>query len=740
MLRHIVLLLTSPILSLHYHWVSSNNNKVEAFVFPIFSSSSIKSIDVISDRISRTTDVTKCCMSPSQNNNNGGENDGKNADDDGKDGSGPESGEALFNILKDQLGGIDGVNILFGPGSGGNSSSGGDDDDDDGTLEVVGGNDRSNQNNIDLEELKRFDLKPKEVVEHLNRFVIRQDDAKKVLAVAICDHYNHCRRCLKESEEDRHKVDDPFQDPSMETKAEYAKPNVLLAGPTGVGKTYLLKCLARLVGVPFVKADATKFSETGIVGRDAEDLVRDLVDSADGNVELASMGIIYLDEVDKIAGGSGGGASLQGSFNTKGVQNNFLKLLEDTDVSLERPNEFSLQGALGGGMGGPPSPKSISTRNILFIFSGAFTSLDKELRNKREKKSFGLDLTRATTSSTSNTEIFDDDNNDDIWDNLDKSNNKKKNGDNNDKEKSGSFGIGGNKDINRPAGKGRSYLRFAETADFVRAGLEPEFVGRVPVRVSLDGLDSSDLKQILTRAEGSVLKQFKRDFEGYGISMNATDDALTEIARLAADEGTGARGLVTILERTLREHKYELPSTSISSFNLDERTVKNPVGMLKGILQSESAASAAGVRLLDLKRWERNLERSLPESVCVWLTSEAQDVLIKESMENNESTYTLVGRRFGDFLPKVINRIYDETGQTSHPIGVDMAKDPKAVLREYLDVLDRAKEKKMKNESLSSSTASDNSTVTTGSSIADDEKILPKIKKVRDSDDDGEQK
>jgi len=222
--------------------------------------------------------------------------------------------------------------------------------------------------------------------------------------------------------------------------------------------------------------------------------------------------------------------------------------------------------------------------------------------------------------------------------------------------------------------------------------------------------------------------------------MNATDDALTEIARLAADEGTGARGLVTILERTLREHKYELPSTSISSFNLDERTVKNPVGVLKGILQSESAASAAGVRLLDLKRWERNLERSLPENVCVWLTSDAQDVLIKESMENDESTYSLVGRRFGDFLPKVINRIYDETGQTSHPIGVDMAKDPKTVLREYLDVLDRAKEKKMKNESLSSSTASDNNTATAGGSITDDEKILPKIKKVRDSDDDGEKK
>ncbi len=203
----------------------------------------------------------------------------------------------------------------------------------------------------------QFDYRPKEVKAHLDRFVIRQEEAKRVLSVALCDHYHQVRLALAGQEQ-----------------AQYAKQNILLIGPTGVGKTYLIRSLADLIGVPFVKADATKFSETGYVGGDVEDLVRDLLRRADGDVTRAQHGIIYIDEIDKIAAAAGmTGRDVSG----RGVQINLLKLMEETEVPSRAPND--LAGQLQAMMemtqrGGRRPPATINTRHILFVVSGRSTA------------------------------------------------------------------------------------------------------------------------------------------------------------------------------------------------------------------------------------------------------------------------------------------------------------------------------------------------------------------------------
>ncbi|MFA5258397.1 MAG: AAA family ATPase, partial [Opitutales bacterium] len=176
-----------------------------------------------------------------------------------------------------------------------------------------------------LERIRAFNLKPREIRDYLNRFVIKQDEAKKVLSVAVCDHFNHVRQCI--------------EDPTLLEK-DYQKQNIVLLGPTGSGKTYLMRCIAKLIGVPFVKADATKFSETGYVGSDVEDLVRDLNKMAQGNIELAQYGIVYIDEIDKIAASQG----MQGrDVSGRGVQINLLKLMEEAEVSLFSPTDMMSQ-------------------------------------------------------------------------------------------------------------------------------------------------------------------------------------------------------------------------------------------------------------------------------------------------------------------------------------------------------------------------------------------------------------
>src|SRR6266542_4357964 len=219
-----------------------------------------------------------------------------------------------------------------------------------------------------------FKYKPRDVKAYLDRFVIKQDEAKKVLSVALCDHYHHVRLALDGKE-----------------SANYTKQNIILIGPTGVGKTYLIRRAADLIGVPFVKADATKFSETGYVGGDVEDMVRDLLRLADGDVKRAQYGIIYIDEIDKIAAAAG---HMSGrDVSVRGVQTNFFKLMEETEVPARAPNDIAGQIQAMMEMtrgGGKKQPATINTKHILFVVSGAFPGLEKVVRKRLREATIGF--------------------------------------------------------------------------------------------------------------------------------------------------------------------------------------------------------------------------------------------------------------------------------------------------------------------------------------------------------------
>jgi endopeptidase Clp ATP-binding regulatory subunit ClpX len=353
-----------------------------------------------------------------------------------------------------------------------------------------------------------FNLKPADIARHLNRFVIGQREAKKVLSVALCDHFQHVRLTLEGDAA-------PF----------YQKQNVLLLGPTGVGKTHLIRSAAELIGVPFVKADATKFSETGYVGGDVDDLVRDLVRRAGGDVKKAEHGIIYLDEVDKLATrGEQAGRDVSG----RGVQTNLLKLMEDGDVPVVSPNDMTgqLQSAMSAMRGaGALQPETINTRHILFIVSGAFSGIGDIIARR-------VDLSGAGKNAS-----------------LD------------------------------------SLLAQLSTADLINFGLEPEFIGRLPVRVACHALDTDDLFNVLRRSESSLIHQYERAFAAYGIKCEFLDDGLRRLAQLAGEEQTGARGLMTICERVFRDFKFQLPGSRVKRFSVTARLVDQPALELKRLMK-----------------------------------------------------------------------------------------------------------------------------------------------------------
>jgi len=419
-----------------------------------------------------------------------------------------------------------------------------------------------------------FSYRPRDIKEYLDRFVIKQDDAKKVLSVALCDHYHHVRSALEGKE-----------------APNYAKQNIMLLGPTGVGKTFLIRKVADLIGVPFVKADATKFSETGYVGGDVEDMVRDLVRLAEGDVQRAQYGIIYIDEIDKIASANNlAGRDVSG----RGVQTNLLKLMEDTDVSARSPNDIAgqIQSMMDFNQRGKKAPSTINTKHILFIVSGAFDGLEKIVRQRLREASIGF-AARDRSPETP-----------------------------------------------------EQAMDRAQTRDFIEFGFEPEFIGRLPVRVICHSLSVEDLFQILKASEASIIRQYELDFAAYGIEVLFAEGGLRRVAERAGEERTGARGLMTVCERVFRDIKFELPSTAIRRFVVTAQLVDDPALELKKILTDPTQEARLVARQL-VEEFGRRFREA--HGLILRFTEEAAELLVSEAIEKAQSVRDLCATRFKDF-------------------------------------------------------------------------------------------
>ncbi|MEW6079596.1 MAG: AAA family ATPase [Thermodesulfobacteriota bacterium] len=370
-----------------------------------------------------------------------------------------------------------------------------------------------------VSERINFDLKPEELVAYLDQFIIKQDKAKKILATKICTHFNRIRNQHRWS--------------GTGKIVGAIKNNVLMMGPTGVGKTYMIRLIAQKIGVPFVKGDATKFSETGYVGGDVEDLVRDLVREAGNDIELAQHGIIYIDEIDKIASSR----NLIGpDVSRTGVQRALLTLMEETEVEMKVAHDpvSIMQEVEAFRKTGKREKRVVNTKNILFIMSGSFGGLQEIINKRLSRQAIGFSAKLADAAEDP-----------------------------------------------------YAAVQHVRSEDLTEFGFETEFVGRLPVRAIFENLTEKDLLDILKNPSNPVVLNKRMDFAAYDIDILFDDNAMRLLAQHACEEKTGARGLVNAVEKALLPFENRLPSKRIRYLPVTEAVVASPDQELARVLEAD---------------------------------------------------------------------------------------------------------------------------------------------------------
>ena len=456
-----------------------------------------------------------------------------------------------------------------------------------------------------------FDLKPEELIAYLDQYVIKQDNAKAILATKICTHFNRIQRSLES--------DDPIVN-----MVGSIKNNVLMIGPTGVGKTYIIKLIADKIGVPFVKGDATKFSETGYVGGDVEDLVRDLVREADDDIELAQFGIVYIDEIDKIASSRN---LIGADVSRTGVQRALLKPMEETEVDLKVPHDpiSMIQEIDQFRKTGKRDKRSVNTGNILFIMSGAFTDLAPIIEKRLSKQGIGFGA--RIRKSAEQVDI----------------------------------------------------LKHVRSEDLIAFGFESEFVGRLPVRAVFEHLTEDDLYQILKNPNNPIILGKKLDFAAYDIEVKFEDQLLRTLAKHAFAENTGARGLVSAVEKALLDFERKLPSSGVSKFPATGSIVDHPAAFLKTITagSKKQATHQLFDRLMQqekeiIKQYLKENQKSMAEKYNLTMTPSRIDIVA--------TCYTKSTLDIGKVIKKIKSH-YDEVKKIelyffkNHDINIVLEED-----------------------------------------------------------------